>query len=152
MAPRWRITCNAGVAGDTVSSLGQEGPLEGGMAAQPTPIFLPGESHEQRNLVSLQSRGSQRVGHNWSGLAHRQAFLWWFLQTKEELSQKAPNNLLSLSGQWGISHSQDEWVYRDCLRWISSCNRMAIIPCRTVRQKDHNVLHPGPKPTIELEA
>ena len=100
----------------------------------------------------LQSRGSQRVGHNWSGLAHRQAFLWWFLQTKEELSQKAPNNLLSLSGQWGISHSQDEWVYRDCLRWISSCNRMAIIPCRTVRQKDHNVLHPGPKPTIELEA
>ena len=75
----------------------------------------------------LQSRGSQRVGHDWSSLAHRQAFLWWFLQTKEELSQKPPNNLLSLSGQWGISCSQDEWVYRDCFRWISSCNCMEVM-------------------------
>ena len=98
----------------------------------------------------LQSRGSRRVGHDWNSLAHRQAFLWWFLQTKEELSQKPPNNLLSLSGQWGINRSQDEWVYHDCFRWINSRNHMAIILCRTVRKKDHDVLHPGPKPTIEL--
>ena len=32
-------------------------------AWQPTPVFLPGESHGQ-------VMGSQRVGHNWSDLAH----------------------------------------------------------------------------------
>ena len=31
---------------------------------QPTPVFLPGESHGQRSLVRL-----QRGGHNWSNLA-----------------------------------------------------------------------------------
>ena len=34
-----------------VRSLGQEGPLEKGMAGLPTPVFLPGESHGQRSLV-----------------------------------------------------------------------------------------------------
>ena len=33
---------------------------------QPTPIFLPGKSHGRRNLVRLQSMGSQRVGHDWA--------------------------------------------------------------------------------------
>ena len=32
-----------------VQSLGQEDPLEKGM--QPTPVFLPGDVHEQRSLV-----------------------------------------------------------------------------------------------------
>ena len=36
-------------------------------AWQPTPIFLPGESHGQRRLQHI---GSQRVGHNRSDLAH----------------------------------------------------------------------------------
>ena len=34
---------------------------------QPTPVFLPGESHEQMILVEpggLQSVGSQKVGHD----------------------------------------------------------------------------------------
>ena len=35
-----------------VRSLGQEDPLEKGVAWQPTPVFLPGESHGQRSLVS----------------------------------------------------------------------------------------------------
>ena len=39
-----------------VQSLGQEDPLEWGIAAQPTPVFLLGESHEQRNLVSYIQR------------------------------------------------------------------------------------------------
>ena len=34
---------------------------------QPTPVFLPGESHGQRSLVL--SIGSHRVGDNWSDLA-----------------------------------------------------------------------------------
>ena len=33
-------------------------------AWQPTPIFLPGESHGQRSLASYKSTGSQRVGHD----------------------------------------------------------------------------------------
>ena len=36
---------------------------------QPTPAFLPGESQGQRMLGGLQSKGSQRVEHNWSDLA-----------------------------------------------------------------------------------
>ena len=37
---------NAGDVGDASSILGQEDPLEEGW--QPTPVFLPGESHRQR--------------------------------------------------------------------------------------------------------
>jgi len=35
---------------------------------QPTPVFLPGESQEQRNLVGCRIWGG-RVGHDWSDLA-----------------------------------------------------------------------------------
>ena len=35
---------------------------------QPTPVFLPGESHEQRNLAGY-SPWESRVGHNRSDLA-----------------------------------------------------------------------------------
>ena len=31
-----------------------------------TPVFLPGESHEQRNLVGYSPWGSQRVRHDWT--------------------------------------------------------------------------------------
>ena len=31
---------------------------------QPTPVFLPGKSHGQREPGGLQSMGSQNVGHN----------------------------------------------------------------------------------------
>ena len=37
-------------------------------AWQPTPVFMLGESHRQPGR--LQSVGSQRVGHDWSDLAH----------------------------------------------------------------------------------
>ena len=33
---------------------------------QPTPVFLPGESHGQEEIGGLQSTGSQRVGNDWS--------------------------------------------------------------------------------------
>ena len=34
---------------------------------QPTPVFLPREFHGQRSLVGyIQSKGSQRVGHDWT--------------------------------------------------------------------------------------
>ena len=38
-----------------VQCLGREDPLEKGM--QPTPVFLPGESHGQRSLVGCSPRG-----------------------------------------------------------------------------------------------
>ena len=41
-------------AGDQVLSLGQEEPLEKGMA---TPVFMPGKFHGQRSLVSYSPRG-----------------------------------------------------------------------------------------------
>ena len=41
-----------------VRFLGQEDPLEEG-AWQPTPVFLPGESHEQRSLAAAVHRLTQ---------------------------------------------------------------------------------------------
>ena len=43
-----------------VQSLGQEDPWR--RKWQPTPVFLPGESHGWRNLVGYSPRGLQRVG------------------------------------------------------------------------------------------
>ena len=45
-----------------VQSLGQEDPLEKGIAI--TPVLLPGKSHGQRSLVGY-SPWSCRVGHDW---------------------------------------------------------------------------------------
>ena len=45
---------------------------------QPTPVFLPGEPHGQRNLVGyIQSMGSQRVGCDWA--AKHTCDSWGFL-------------------------------------------------------------------------
>ena len=49
-------------AGDKGSVLGQEDPLEEEMATHP--VFLPGESHGQRSLVSYSLWGFKRIGHN----------------------------------------------------------------------------------------
>ena len=46
--------------------LGQEDPLE--KEWLPTPLFLPGQVHEQRSLAGYSPWGL-RVGHNWSNLA-----------------------------------------------------------------------------------
>ena len=51
--------CNAG---DPVQSLGQKIPWR--RICQPTPVFLPGKSHEQRRLDHGQPIGSQKVGHD----------------------------------------------------------------------------------------
>ena len=46
-----------------VRSLGQEAPLERGW--EPTPVFLPGESHGWRSLAGYSPWG-HRVRHNWA--------------------------------------------------------------------------------------
>ena len=43
-----------------VRSLGQEDPLEQGMA-KPTPVFLPGEFHGQRSLTGYSPWGSKEL-------------------------------------------------------------------------------------------
>ena len=50
-------------------SLGQEDPLEKGMAT--TPIFLPGKSHRQRTWVGCSPQG-HRVRHNLATKQERQ--------------------------------------------------------------------------------
>ena len=45
-----------------VQSLDREDPL--GRKWQPTPVFLPGKSHGERNLVGYSPWGRKRVGHN----------------------------------------------------------------------------------------
>ena len=42
-----------------VQSLGQEDPLEKGMA--PTPVFLPGQFHGQGSLVGFRPRGCKEL-------------------------------------------------------------------------------------------
>ena len=59
-------TCNAGDTGDV-------GKIPWRRAWQPSPVFLPGESHGQRSPVGYnQSMGLQRVGHDWSDWAQHE--------------------------------------------------------------------------------
>ena len=50
-----------------VQSLDREDPRR---EWQPTPVFLPGESHGQRSLVGYSPWGSQRVGHDGTTNTH----------------------------------------------------------------------------------
>ena len=70
-------------------------------AWQPSPVFLPGESHRQR---SLWSRVSHRVGHDWSDLAHND--MGQFLLTSLYLSIYLCLSLIgsaSLKNSWQVS-------------------------------------------------
>ena len=48
------------------------GKIPWGRTWQPTPVFLPGESHGQRSLESCRSMGEHTVGHDWSNSTHTQ--------------------------------------------------------------------------------
>ena len=60
------FACNTGAAGDMVWSLGQEDPLEEGMATHST--ILAWRIPWTKEPAGPQSMGSQRVRHNWSDL------------------------------------------------------------------------------------
>ena len=60
-----KAPANAGDLRDMGSVLGL-GRSPGRRAWQPTPVFLPGQSHGWRSLMGLHSMGSQRVRHNLS--------------------------------------------------------------------------------------
>ena len=57
-----------------VQPLGQEDALE--KEWQPTPVFLPRESHGQRSLVGYSHKGLHSVRHDWSDLACMHVFEW----------------------------------------------------------------------------
>ena len=88
---------------------------------QPTPVFLPGESHGQRSLAAYSPQG-RRVGHDWSDLAcmcantkgPRSPVLMlplahdgrvWFLHTWE----KEPPNLGQRGDMEGTLLSANKW-------------------------------------------
>ena len=60
--PQWlsvrETACNAGTAGD-VGLIPGSGRSPGG--GQPTPVFLPGESHGWRNLVGYSPQGHKEL-------------------------------------------------------------------------------------------
>ena len=64
-------------------------------AWQPTPVFLPGESHGQKSLAGYSPWGC-RVGHNWSNLTH---MLLWILTYSLDIGCIS----LCLSLTWGSS-------------------------------------------------
>ena len=67
-------SADAGDLERQVWSLGWEDPWRRGW--QPTPVFLPGQSHGQRTLEGYKSVGSQRVRHDRSDLAHTAHAPW----------------------------------------------------------------------------
>ena len=64
------LPANAGDVRDTGQSLGWVGKIPWRRAWQPTPVFLPGESHGQGSLVGYSPSGPKRFGHD---LANSQA-------------------------------------------------------------------------------
>ena len=78
---------------------------------QPTPVFLPGESHGQPG--GLLSIGSQRVGHIWSKWAH--------VNNERPLSEMAINQEQINGRKWRlrqvVSFSQEMvfWLLLQCL-------------------------------------
>ena len=71
-----------------VQSLGQEDPLEEGMAT-PIPVFLPGEFHGQRSLA-----GYSPWGHKDSDVTEQLTlYIYWIL---ENCSLEIPTSLLNM--------------------------------------------------------
>ena len=80
-----KSTCKVGDLG-SISGLGRS---LGGGQGNTFPVFLPRESHRQRNLAGFM--GSQRVGHNWSNWAGKH-------------TESCPTHKLSL--EWFRKHRQ----------------------------------------------
>ena len=72
---------NAGDVKDT-GSISGSGRYPGGGKWQPIPVFLPVESPWTEEPAGLESMGSQRVGHDWSKLAHTQGVYILYLMTQ----------------------------------------------------------------------
>ena len=77
-----------------VQSLGWENP-----GVEPTPVFLPGESHGQRSLVGYSPRGCKRVRHSWA-TEHTQSQFWsWRCRAWETPWSQVAGQLVTLLAQ-----------------------------------------------------
>ena len=89
---------------------------------QPTPVFLPGESHRTGEPGGLPSMGSHSVGHDWSNLAAAAAAetCWTRLWLREccGLCDLLCRPLIFLQ----ISSKALSLSYPPCVHWISMCN------------------------------
>ena len=65
-------------------------------AWQPTPEFLPGESHGQRSLVGCSPQG-RRVRHEWSNLTHTHESI---TERKSQQEHGASNGKVTFCSQW----------------------------------------------------
>ena len=74
---------------------------------QLTPVFLPGKSHGQRNLVSYSRWGCCTVGHDWPTEHSKKFFLKKPMETQKPL--KNQNNL-----------EKKEWSWRNHPPWLQT--------------------------------
>ena len=74
-------TCNEWDTGDTglIPGLGRSSWRR---LWKPTPVLLPEETNGQRNQWTEKSIESQRVGPNWSDLAHMHAYIYLYTHTR----------------------------------------------------------------------
>ena len=81
-----------------VQSLGREDPLEEGMA---THSSIPGDSHGLKSLAGgLQSKGSQRVGHDWSDFASTHTCTGLDPLTGKRQTKSLAHNVHSIHVHW----------------------------------------------------
>ena len=78
-------------------------------AWEPTPVFLPGESHKQRSLVAS-VHGVTRIGHD---LATNATMIEWLIHIRKNVSQR----LVAPASIWK-EHSQRHILARPAV-WVS---------------------------------
>ena len=95
---------SAGDIGD-MGSLGQEAPLEKGMATR-SPAFLSGESHGQRSLASYSPWGHQELG------IHRTSLITC-TQLQEVVLGLVPDHGLSWNTEthWEKENPRQTWLH-----------------------------------------
>ena len=91
-----------------IQSLGGKIPWR--RAWQPTPVFLPGESHGQRSLVGYHPRG-HRVGHNWATNTFP-----FIARLGRQVREPCPSSLVGLC-PWSSPLSLDRYSGHVPWRW-----------------------------------
>ena len=81
---------------------------------QPTPVFLPRESHEQRSLVGQKSVRWQRIGCDWSALAWRLLSKPKVVGWHHELSRHSLSKLQEIVKDREAWHAADHRVTKSC--------------------------------------
>ena len=110
---------------------------------QPTPVPLPGESHERRSLVGyIQSMGLQRVGHNWATSLSLFTFMHWRRKWQPtpvflpgESQGWEPGGLPSL-GSHRVWH---DWSDLAATASLHTPSPAPVIPSTQTKQRPHSV-------------